>query len=308
MKYIYHIIALCLLTSLFFASCDNFEGEQEIPSYIEFKGFKVVENPQFNYEQQEGFLTSDITDVWVFVDGKNLGMYSLPKDSSGVRIPILKEGRHTIDLEPGVKYNGMAATRDYYRFYTYYTEQVDLKPGQVIDMGVKEVMYNKDRSDISFYYLFENGLSPFESIVSDTTDRNKYFSIIGNDSVKYGNNCLAMYSTTSKDEYKILSKDSVVCSNTNAMILEIDYHSNIPFEVGIYGRISSTTTRQVYVSAMRLKENDAIGWRKMYIILGKVWSQISYQPFKIYFQPFNTKNITNGYIHIDNIKVIHFPE
>lgn len=308
MKDLYHIVVLCFIAILLFVSCDNFEGEQEIPSYIEVKGFKVVENPNFSYEQQEGFLTSDITDVWLVVDGKNLGTYSLPKDSSGIRIPILKEGIHTIDLEPGVKYNGMAATRDYYRFYTYYTEQVDLKPGQVINMGIKEVMYDKDKADISFYHLFENGLSPFESVVADSTDKNKYFSIISNDSVKYGSNCLAMYSTSSKDDYKILSKDSVVCSNTNAMILEIDYHSNIPFEVGVYGRMSSTTTRQTYVSAMRLKENETMGWKKMYIILGKVWSQISYQPFKIYFQPFNTKNITNGYIHIDNIKVIHFPE
>ncbi|MDO5760871.1 MAG: hypothetical protein Q4Q06_07580, partial [Bacteroidota bacterium] len=64
MKVKYTIIALCLITLLSFSACDNFEGEQEIPSYIEVKGLKLVENPSFNYEQQEGFLTSDITDVW----------------------------------------------------------------------------------------------------------------------------------------------------------------------------------------------------------------------------------------------------
>ncbi len=306
-KKIYNIIIVCLV-ALFFSTCNNFENEQEIPAYIKVTELKLVENPAFNYEQQEGFLTSEITDVWVVVDGKNLGTYSLPKDNSGICIPILAKGKHTIDLEPGVKYNGMAATRDYYRFYTYYTQEVDLKPGEIYDMGVKEVMYNEKMSDIEFYYLFENGLSPFESIVADTSDKKEYFSVISNDSVKYGNNCLAMYSSSPKDNYKILSKDSVVCSNTNAMLLEIDYHSNIPFEVGIYGKISPSSSRYAYVSAMRLRNNENLGWRKMYIILGRVWSQISNQNFKIYFQPFNTQNIPNGYIHIDNIKVIHFPD
>ncbi|MBR1769229.1 MAG: hypothetical protein IJ748_02110, partial [Bacteroidales bacterium] len=239
-------------------------------------------------------------------DQKYIGAYSLPKNGQNLIIPILKEGEHTIDLQPGIKYNGMSATREYYRFYTYHTERINLEPGICKKISKKDVMYNTD-ADIEFYYSFDDGLNHFENppLTAEGTPNN--FSIINNDSVEYGN-CLAMYSASSKDDYKIITIDSIECSNTNAMILELDYHSNIPFEVGIYGKISKTSNTHVYLSSMRMLANNNSGWNKMYIILGKVWSQISYQPFRIYFQPFNTENIPKGYIHIDNIKVVHYQD
>ncbi len=297
---------LLLFASLFFLfSCSDFEQEQEIPAYIKFDGFRVVANPNYSYEQGADFLTNEITDVWVYVDQKYIGVYSLNKNGSSVYIPILKEGNHTIDLQPGVKYNGMAGTRDYYRFYTYHTQKYNLKQGKTIDVGTVDVMYNSD-AEIEFTCFFDNGLIPFENApitgVTDLGENN--FKLINNDSVLFGN-ALAFYSSSSSDDYKIIMKDSVASTNRNGIVLELDYHSNIPFEIGIYGKQSGYTQYR-YISCMRLNENTA--WKKMYIILGKVWSQLGYQPFRIYFQPFNTKDVANGFVHIDNIKVVHYPD
>lgn len=306
MKRLYHIFAFCLLAALF-GACNNFDGDQEIPSYIRVHGFRMVSNPGFAFEQGEDFLTSDITDVWVYVDQKYVGAYSLPKDGSGALIPILKKGRHKIDLQPGVKYNGMAGTRDYYRFYTYNTEEVELKQGEIVDMGIKDVMYNASAT-FSFSYFFENGLTSFENLEKGEEPQPNNFSIISGDSVRYGSHCLAMYSTSNDDSYRVMSKDSVTTTNRNGIILELDYCSNIPFEVGIYGKVSASTSLQRNISAMRIKPTDGVQWKKIYIILGKVWSQNSYQPFKIYFQPFNPSGLGNGFVHIDNIKVVHYPD
>lgn len=316
----YLLVIIALLTMLCFSSCDEFQGEQTIPSYIKVSGFKLVADPNYVIEQGEDFLTSDITEVWVYVDNIYVGAYSLPKKdalgnpTSELTIPLLYEGKHKLELYPGIKYNGQTSTRDYYRFYTNSNDSINFVPGQVIDMGTKEVMYNNS-AVFSFTYFFEDSFAHFVNAPGATIEQPNNFKLITNDSVRYGNTCLAMYSTSSKDDYKIITKDSVVCSHSNAMILEMDYHCNIPFEIGIYGKPSSESKYQ-YISAMRLKANadkekpgdSKKGWQKIYIILGKVWSQMSYQPFKIYLQPFNTDNRSDGYVHIDNVKVVHFPE
>ena len=304
-KYILPILSL--IAVLLFSSCDNFEGEQEIPAYIKVSGFNVVANPTYYIEQGEDFLTNDITDVWVYVDDNLLGAYSLPKDGSDLYIPILAEGKHRIDLEPGIKYNGMAATRDYYRFYTYSSDTLDLVAGETYDLGKKDVMYNSS-AIFACTYFFEDSFTHFMNMpTASTIEQPNNFTLISNDSVKYGNGCLAMYSGSKDDTYKIMTRDSISCTNTYAMILELDYHANIPFEVGLYGKVSSSAKDQA-ISVMRLKANNDKDWQKMYIILGKVWKQLDYNAFQLYFQPFNTNNIANGYVHIDNIKVIHFPE
>ncbi|MBQ9312159.1 MAG: hypothetical protein IJ213_03835 [Bacteroidales bacterium] len=305
----YLIIGLFIIGSALLFSCDNFEGEQTVPAYIKVSGFNLVANPNYEFEQDENFLTSDISDVWIYVDNELLGAYALPKNGDSVTIPVLAKGRHAIDFRPGIKYNGMAATREYYRFYTFVTDTLDLIPGQITRIDKKDIMYNYTYAKFTFNYGFEDSFSHFENFTelgSTNNSQPNNFILITNDSVKYGNNCLAMYSTSKEDNYKIITKDSIICTNKNGIILELDYHSNIPFEVGLYGKSSLTNNHTV--SVMRLKANEDKGWQKMYIILGKVWGQLSYNPFKIYFQPFNVNNVPNGYIHIDNLNLIHFPD
>ena len=90
------------------------------------------------------------------------------------------------------------------------------------------------------------------------------------DSVKYGNSCGVIYFAEG-GENKYISIDSIYCTNKNGTVLELDYHSNIPFEVGVYGRSSSASAYQ-YVSSVRLAANEGKGWQKMYILLNKVWA------------------------------------
>lgn len=309
------IIIATIICAISFNSCDNFEGSQEIPAYIKIDGFKVVGNPNSSYEQGEGFLTSEISDVWVYVDNKFIGAYSFKGEGDSLVVPILAKGKHLIELEAGIKYNGMASTREAYKFYTSASDSINLVEGQTTEIPIKEIMYNS-YATFSFLDFFEDSYLHFENCPStDSTITSCFMSEISGDSVRYGNHCGAMYMNSGDKEYKVMTKDSITCSNTNAMIMELDYHCNIPFEVGIYGRTSSEANYQ-YISAMRLKANEKDGWQsnskkgfqKVYIILGKVWGQLSYKTFHIYFNPKNPDKVNNGYVHIDNIKVIHYPE
>ncbi len=321
MKYWNLILKILLVTSIFyFASCDSFEGEQEIPSYIHIQGFNVVESTTagFTFIQDSSFLTNEITDVWVTVtyNGKqhSLGAYAIGETGT-LNIPILFKGKCVVELSPGVKYNGMNATRDYYRFYTSALDTVELKEGEIIEMGIKDVSYNNS-TRIAKRIFFEDTFNPFENALDIDSNIVCRMNMIDNkDSVVYGNKCGAFYSTSSTDDFKMITKDSIVGTGNKTMVLELDYHSNIAFQVGIFGRLSSVS-QPMYVSSVQmaandnphLRANDKRNWQKMYITLGKVWANIDNQPFKLWFMPVNTNNNPKGYVHIDNIKLVTFPQ
>lgn len=295
-------IPLLLALMVLFVQCDEFKGEQEIPAYVKIEGFNLVENPELGIPQEEDFLTSDIRDVWVYVDNDFVGAFPLP-----CSVPILKQGRHKVDIRPGVLYNGMHATREAYPFYTTIVDTLDLVPGKEIVFPRKDIMYNAEKSQFpNLYELFEDPYPNFQLATNAAEETEKMAMVVSSDSVRYGNACGAIY-YNSNGKNKYITIDSIYCTNKNGTVLEIDYHSNIPFEVGVYGK-RTTASASEYVSAIRLNPNAEKGWQKVYVLLNKVWGMLDYPVYyKFYFEAFNPEEKTNTFIHIDNVKVVHYP-
>ncbi len=297
-KWTFCVLALCFL----FVQCNSFSGEQEIPAYIKIEGFNLVENPDISLPQEEGFLTSDIRDVWVYVDNELIGAFPLP-----CSVPVLTTGKHKVDIRPGVLYNGMHATREAYPFYTTIIDTLDLVEGKEVVFTKKDIMYNAERSQFpNLYEMFEDPYVNFELLVNAAEEATEMPMVVDEDSVLYGNMCGAIYyNPNGKNKY--ITIDSIYCTNKNGTVLEIDYHSNIPFEVGIYGKSSSASSFES-VSAVRIYPNAEKGWQKVYILLNKVWSMLDYPTYyRFYFEAFNPDEKNNTFIHLDNIKVVHYP-
>lgn len=296
----YLTILVLILFSLTIVGCDSFDSDQTTPSFVYIKGFKMVENPKINQSSDAGFQTEAITDAWVYVDNKYIGTYVLP-----CTVPILKEGNHKIDVRPGVKLNGIALTRTEYPFYTFYSEKHDLVAGKTTTIDTIDIMYMDDRTVFGLTELFER---PYLAFTTDgiNQDTNKLVECYDKSIVKWGDKCGAMYLNSEEATYRIIS-DSIICNNYSALILEVDYWCNIPFEIGISGRPSPALGIQ-YINAMALYPNDTKGWQKVYVVLGKVWSQLGYpDQFRVFFAPQKKDGITNGWIYIDNVKIIHNP-
>jgi hypothetical protein len=296
----YLTILALIIFSFNLVSCNDFEGSQETPAYINIKGFKMVENPDIVQSSKDGFQTEAIKDAWVYVDNVYIGTYSLP-----CKVPILEQGKHKIDIRPGVKLNGIAMTRTEYPFYTYYSDTIDLVVGKAVDVDTISIMYKKSLTTFAITELFEDPYISF-STVGLTQDSTKLVKCNNQDIVQWGSYCGAMYLNSDQSTYKIIT-DSLYCNNYSALIMEIDYWCNIPFGIGMAGRTSSSAQLQ-YINAMTLNANDTKGWQKVYVVLGKVWSQLSYPNyFQIYLTPQKKDGVTNGWVYIDNIKIIHKP-
>lgn len=282
-------------------ACNDFDGDQDIPSYIRVEAINLVPNNIIPQSSIDGFNTSEITDVWVYVDNISIGAFTLPCE-----IPILKKGNHKIDIRPGVKLNGIAMTRVEYPFYSYYTQEHNLIPEKIIDLGIIEVKYNDILTRFALIEMFENSsLELFtDGINPDST--NRIIKINNIDTVRFGSYCGAMYLGRNSPTYKVIS-DSLYSTNKDALVLELDYWCNIPFDIGMKAKTSSAS-QDFYINSMRINPNSQKGWQKIYIVLGKVWQQLYYpNNFKFYFSPANPNNIDNGWVYIDNVKLLHKP-
>ncbi|MDR1006866.1 MAG: hypothetical protein LBL74_08420 [Bacteroidales bacterium] len=294
-------LLVCLL--LLFASCDNFEGDQQIPAYIKVKGFNLVDNPALSYNQNTGFLTSDIADVWVTANSDTATAYQLR--NGDWLIPILHKGNTRIVLQAGVLLNGIRGTRIPYPFYTPEVLNIDLTEGEITDLDVVDIKYDADLTVVPFYEDFEDSYLDMITASPDTIQH--LFKIT--DSVCSESFAGAMYMNASDVEYKVVSKDSINYTNTSlgGIYLELDYNCNIPLNIGLYGK-HVTSNQYLYMPAIRLNPNEAEGYKKIYMNLTKAWDQLGQPPyFKLYFQPANPNKLNNGWIHLDNIKIVHFP-
>ena len=97
---------ILLLPLLIIYSCSKDKFLAEIPSYLN------IESINLETESYEGSDSHNITDVWVTMDGNFLGAFELPS-----LIPILSDGEHEFRISPGIKVNGISATRIIYPFY-----------------------------------------------------------------------------------------------------------------------------------------------------------------------------------------------
>ena len=79
------------------------------PVWLEINERTLQSNP--NATDEQGEMTHNFSDVWVYVDNKVIGVFELP-----CKIPVLVSGAAKVQLYPTVRNNGIASTKKLYPF------------------------------------------------------------------------------------------------------------------------------------------------------------------------------------------------
>ena len=79
------------------------------PSWLEVTAWTLQSN--IDLSGDEGELSHNITEAWVLIDDKVIGVFQVP-----FKIPILKDGMCNIKIYPAIKNNGISATKKIYPF------------------------------------------------------------------------------------------------------------------------------------------------------------------------------------------------
>ena len=280
-----------LATILGLTSCDVINPEEQVPAYLDIQPFTLTTSAG-----SQGSTSEKITEVWVFADGAFLGAYSLP-----ATVPVLSVGPTEIELQAGIKDNGISSTPEPYPFYEPYIINLNLEANK-IEQIQPTTRYTSD-TKFAFIEDFED-LRPrifTETIFGETgivRTQSEVFegSYSGQFSLERENRPLV--EITSATEFNGLQDGGVF------VYLEVNYKSDAPVAWGIAGaRSTATGQEQFYDPGFTSSEE----WNKIYFNLSRIIFDSQIEDYKIAFQAFLTESSPDSSnVYLDNIKLVHF--
>lgn len=282
-------VIFAIITSLFItlSSCNLINPEEEIPSYLSVKNSTVITD-----ELTQGANTSNICDVWVNIDGNKQGNYELP-----VTFPVLASGKHKITFKPGIKINGIAASRVVYPFLNNIDKEIDLKEDSVYSFN--PVYSYKSETVFSLNENFEDaGFSFKRNILCDTT------LFTESDPNGSGNLMGTFVLDNIKTRFFYESTDSfLVNAAYTPVYIELDYNIEDYLSVGVKLIQSQYSTYESYITLYPTEGKT----NKVYINLTDfLKSNLDIYAFGIFFKATKTNTTTTAKYRIDNVKLVHF--
>ncbi len=270
------------------------ESDQTIPSYLKIDSVFIE-----TYYPVEGTPSHKITDVWIYVDDQQLGVFELP-----ALFPVLAEGKHKLEIRPGIKLNGISSTRVPYPFYKpILIEDFNFIPDSVMNMGVIHTEYYSNSKFIWMEDFEGPSISIKESESSDTTIErtqpvNSPEAFLSENSAYSG----IIVLTDDKPMFWGYSYDSYDLPRDGTPVaLEVNFKTNNAMVVGVL-----TTLPGDYKWDDLVYLGHTENWNKIYINLAPTTSRYpSAYNFTIYFRALLEPGVDRAEIYIDNVKLVY---
>ena len=305
-------LAVATLILLVFNSCKKFQGDVTVPAFIHIGSIDVVRQAHNAPSNEDGFYTSaiDAVELICYFEGDaaetRLGAFELP-----CTVPVLRHGKMKyLTINPAVKQGGVSGTRITYPFYQpIQLEDVPLAAEDTTFLGT----YDETRGDYTLhtsYYPKGNRLRVLAECFFEPTsfatcfDSNVTWITADPEGACTGQGYGKVHIPDSVQVFTFGFTDSTEFDPESSRILymEMEYKTDFPLYVHMLG--FSTTESGTITSKSVMCINPKNRWNKIYINLGRTWSQFSYRtPISVYFQVVNDQGV-EGDIFIDNIKVI----
>lgn len=273
------------------------KGKDEMqPAYIH------IDAVDFQYQNTDiyGNGGTNITDVWVYNNSSLLGVFQLP-----ATIAVAAHGNHEVSVAPGIKLNGISATREHYRYYSFHHEDVTLAPLDTVTVAPKTRYI--EGTGISFNEDFQNIVLQFDTIsASDVALQRTY---VENGPAYLSNYVGKAITTADKPGFKAISKELFLVPATQAapIYLEMDYKCNQDFIVSTILKTPADGLRETELLGLRSTiENGEPQWRHIYIDLTDAFvGQTEATGFGIGITAYHNTAEEEGILVFDNIKVVN---
>jgi hypothetical protein len=289
-------LALIAIVASILAGCVRNNPD---PAWLEVTEWTMQSNA-IGVTGDEGVLTHNFTDAWVYIDNKLIGVFEVP-----FKIPVLVSGNSEIKLYPTIRNNGISATKKIYPFAKPYIISADLVENQTLTVnpsteyfaGTRVTLWDFD--DPNNYGIEEAPGSPASMIVD--FDTQVITSINGSG---YGHVSM----NVSTDQWQ--ATNSILLENIpkqqSEVYLEIDYHNTVSLITGVVAVEPGSSIGNVNVQLNGQQESE-VEWKKIYLDLKTIIS--GYPNSTGYYLSFDAlmpDTLANGYVNIDNMKLVHF--
>lgn len=281
-------IMVFLLGIFVFDSCEKFESDQTIPAYIQ------IDSIGFSTDiSQQGSASHNIIDAWVYIDDQLIGAFEMP-----AKFPVLEKGIHKVEIRPGVKMNGVAATRIIYPFFKPITlENCRLTPDSITIINKSTIYY-----DNTVFPWIENFESESLSLVAGTNSDTTISKTNVDSLVFEGNYSGIVYIDEENPVFEGVSYEAYILPQLGSPVfIELNYKIDNIITAGIYSQ-----TQSQIISSPIVNINTSDKWKKIYInITPNVSAATNALDFKIFFGSVKTEDVDNPVILLDNIKLVH---
>lgn len=278
---------LMLLNLVLITSCEKFKGDQELPAYITIDSLYLSTSIS-----TQGSASASMVDAWVYVDDDLIGAFQLP-----ARFPVLAKGTHNLKILPGIKLNGIAATRMAYPFFAPVELEVELAELDTTAIGVKKTTYLPS----TVFDLIEG----FEGVTMafDTTPSSETALLLTEfgDSLTFEGNHSGMVKMDTVNQFFECVNDKDFTIPYAPVFLEMNFRTNHLFVLGLY-LYGVSTIQQVPVIYLNPTDDK---WKKIYINLtNSLNAYPGMQKFRIFFSAIQSAEGPDALILLDNIKVV----
>jgi len=288
-----HSLTLVIITFIIFgfSRCEIINPSEEIPSYIRVDSFILENNPNI---LNEGSLSENITDVWVYIDNQAIGAFELP-----ATFPVLLTGEHEIRFSPGIKISGISNARGIYPYFKPAVFNTSLYPDSIINLTPKAVTQYYDETVFEFIEDFEDPGIAFEKGTSSDTG------------IYRTSDPLELFEGSYSGVMEIDVNRPIIEVNTvntydlpqgyYSVFLELNYKCNHEFIVGLYANSYTNVIKQDILVINRTDK-----WKKIYVNLTATVSRYSTAVnYTIYLRAQKLDDVAEPKILVDNIKLVH---
>jgi hypothetical protein len=304
MKYNYNLFTFFISSFCFvlISSCNLYNPAEPIPAYIHIDKINLTTN-----FSAQGTNSAKISDAWVYVDEQLIGCFELP-----ATIPMLYSGNHQVKIRPGIKVNGISATRSPYPFYTIYKKTFNLQKGLYFTLN-PTVTYLTS-THFQFKESFENiGMSIDVSPAAGVDDT--LIKVSSPNLVFEGTGAGYAHLDKTHTFFECVSNTSYCTQNVPTCLipplyfngapifLEFNYKCNHEFVAGVYAH-NNVSSGSVQAAALTFNPSDT--WNKAYLYLSPVIdANYTATDFSIFFGMQNYENADSLYMLLDNIKLVY---
>ncbi|MFT5824221.1 MAG: hypothetical protein ACI8ZM_005487 [Crocinitomix sp.] len=282
-----------LFITLFSSFLIGCKQDDITPSWLAIDSFTLTTNLE-----TQGANSHGISDAWIFMDGRSLGVFELP-----CKIPVLDEGEHNFIIFAGIKNNGISSTRIRYPFYNSFETLGTLALNDTLHLSPTTTY--KSGTTFSFNEDFED---PGIGFVKGPTSDTSIVFIEDEEIVKYGAKCGAIFLTNPDSVFAGSTMSSMVLPKAADVFMELDYKNNNSLAMGVIARFSDgSVSEHTPLIIMNAQPDGEEVWKKIYIDLKEdVSFEVGATSYEVYFLAVKDSELDEARIYIDNVKVVHY--
>nr|WP_294859439.1 hypothetical protein [uncultured Fluviicola sp.] len=290
MKYLY----IFILLSFGLSGCVK---NNPLPVYLEINNWTLSSNPNSGVlpNTDPKVLTQNFSDVWVYIDGKIIGVFEVP-----CKIPVLVSGSCKVTLYPAIRNNGISATKKIYPFVEPFENTLELTPGETYTFN-PITRYNSNTQ-----FWIEDFDESTVKIAPDASASNADMNVEGNSAIGPWDNYGHIALNTTDSLWIGVTSDFLYLPKSGAEVyMEVDYRNTNSILTGLVSYAAGVATDHPNVS-MNAQTSD-VQWKKIYIDLKDIVSNTaSANNYKAYLRTLLDAGLSSSDVYIDNIKIVHF--